>query len=77
MVSSQQKQNGPLSDIQLSLLRLFDQNLSESDTLEVRKMLMNYFDQELQDELDSVLKEKQYSEEDYRKMLSDDNFSVK
>ncbi|MCE7040656.1 hypothetical protein [Dyadobacter sp. CY312] len=77
MVSSHQKQSGPLSEIQISLLRLFDQNLSESETLEVRKMLMDHFDKGLQNELKKVVEEKKYSEEDYHKMLSDDNFMTK
>lgn len=62
-----------MSEIQISLLRLFDQNLSESETLEVRKMLMDHFDKGLQ----NVVEEKKYSEEDYHKMLSDDNFMTK
>ena len=82
MVSSHQKQSGPLSEIQISLLRLFDraanrQNISESETLEVRKMLMDYFDKGLKNELYKVVEEKKYSEEDYYKMLSDDNFMTK
>ena len=66
-----------MSEIQISLLRLFDQNLSESETLEVRKMLMDHFDKGLQNELKKVVEEKKYSEEDYHKMLSDDNFMTK
>lgn len=69
--------NSRLSDIQISMLRLFDQGISETDTLKLRKILMDYFDKELQSELEKVLEKKQYSEDDYHKMLSDDNFMIK
>ena len=73
MVELKQKPNGNngLSDIQISMLRLFDQGISETETLEVRKILMDYFDKALQIELDKVLEQKKYSDEDYHKMLSD------
>ena len=69
--------NNGLNDIQISILRLFDQGISETETLEVRKIIMDYFDKALQDELDKVLEQKKYSDEDYHKMLSDDNFIIK
>ena len=69
--------NSRLSDIQISMLRLFDQGISETDTLKLRRILMDYFDKELQSELEKVLEKKQYSEDDYHKMLSDDNFMIK
>ncbi len=77
MITSQQKLGGSLNDIQISLLRLFRQDMTESETLEVRKILMHHFKQNLQKELDLILKEKPYSEEDFHKMLSDDNFGIK
>jgi len=69
--------NSGLSDIQISMLRLFDQGISETDTLKLRRILMDYFDKELQSELEKVLEKKQHSEDDYHKMLSDDNFMIK
>ncbi|WP_233848497.1 hypothetical protein [Dyadobacter sp. CY326] len=63
--------------MQISLLRLFDQGISESEELELRKMLLNYFDHGLQKELDQVLEQKQYVTQDYHTMLSDDNFKSK
>jgi len=65
-----------LSDIQISMLRLFDQGINEDETFELRKILLDYFDKKLQSELDKVLEEKQYSDEDYHKMLNN-NFVVK
>jgi hypothetical protein len=79
MTSVQKKSDDSqkLSEIQISLLRLFDQEISESETVEVRKILMNYFDQGLRNELDEVLSKKKYTDQDYRKMLADDNFITK
>ncbi|MCF2488343.1 hypothetical protein [Dyadobacter sp. CY347] len=69
--------NGRLNDMQISILRLFEQGISETDELKVRKMLMDYFDDGLQKELEEVLDKKKYSTQDYHKMLSDDNFRSK
>lgn len=60
-----------LNSLQLSLLRLFNQNIDETQTLEVRKILMDYFDAQLKAELKTVIKNKGYTANDYRKMLND------
>jgi hypothetical protein len=67
---------GRLTDLQISLLRLFDQGLNQEQTLEVRRVLMNYFSTQLKDEVSRVVEEKGYSEDDFRRMLIDDNFPV-
>ena len=79
MVTLKQKpgDNKGLSDIQISMLRLFDQGIDETETLEVHKILMDYFDKALQNELGKVLEKKTHTDEDYHKMLSDDNFMIK
>ena len=64
---STQKLNG----LQLSLLRLFGQNISEQQTFEVRQLLMDYFDAQLKTELEIVIKEKGYAENDFRLMLNE------
>lgn len=60
-----------LTDLQISLLRLFGQNINETQTLEVRKLLMDYFDAQLKTELETVIEEKGYTENDFRLMLND------
>ena len=65
-----------LNSLQISLLRLFDQQLDTTQTLEVRGLLMAYFDQKLQAELNDVVAQKGYTEADYRQMLDDDNFAT-
>lgn len=63
-----------MNDLQISLLRLFDQGMSDAQTYQLRKILMAYFDAELKQELEKVQKEKQYTQEDFDRMLEDDNF---
>ena len=63
--------NSPrLNSLQISLLRLFSQNISDDQTLEIRKMMMNYFDVQLKAELEKVVEEKGYTEDDFRQMLN-------
>lgn len=59
-----------LSSLQISILRLFSQDLEEQQTLEIRKMLLDYFDLQLQKELEVVIEEKGYTTEDYYQMLN-------
>ncbi|MFN6090599.1 MAG: hypothetical protein ACK47E_17775 [Cyclobacteriaceae bacterium] len=60
-----------LNSLQLSLLRLFGQNINENQTLEIRKIMMDYFDGQLKSEIENVVKEKGYYESDFQKMLSE------
>jgi len=66
-----------LNDLQISMLRLFGQKISTQETLEVRQLLMNYFDQKLKTELNEVFKTKQYTDADFERMLNDDSFPSK
>jgi hypothetical protein len=63
--------NSPrLNSLQISLLRLFSQNISDDQTLEIRKLMMNYFDVQLKAELDTVIKQKGYTTDDFHQMLN-------
>jgi hypothetical protein len=63
--------NSPrLNSLQISLLRLFSQNISDDQTLEIRKLMMNYFNFQLKAELEKVVEEKGYTEDDFRQMLN-------
>ncbi len=63
--------NSPrLNSLQISLLRLFSQNISDDQTLEIRKLMMNYFDVQLKAELEKVVEEKGYTEDDFHQMLN-------
>lgn len=72
MSSVENISNSPkLNGLQISLLRLFSQNLSDEKTFEIRKLMMSYFDEQLKTELERVIEEKAYTSEDYHKMLND------
>lgn len=75
-MATQKRQPTKLNTVQISLLRLFEQRLSSQDTLTLRQMMMEYFDQQLKAELDTVLAQKQYSPEDFERMLNDDSFGL-
>jgi hypothetical protein len=63
--------NSPrLNSLQISLLRLFSQNISDDQTFEIRKLMMNYFDIQLKAELEKVVEEKGYTEDDFHQMLN-------
>lgn len=71
MSSIENISNSPrLNNLQISLLRLFSQNISDDQTLEIRKLMMNYFDVQLKAELETVIEEKGYTEDDFRQMLN-------
>lgn len=75
-MATQKRQPTKLNTVQISLLRLFEQRLSSQDTLTLRRMMMEYFDQQLKAELDTVLAQKQYSPEDFERMLNEDGFGL-
>ncbi len=62
----------PLNDVQLMLLRLFSRPMSESDTEAIRKMLLDYYDTLLQQEVDSVIEKKGIKREDFERLLNQD-----
>jgi hypothetical protein len=64
------------NSLQISMLRLFEQGVDQADTLAIRRLLMDYFDQKLQAELNSVTAQKGYTDADYRRMLHDDSFAA-
>lgn len=67
---------GKLTDLQISLLRLFDQGLNQQQPLEVRSLLMNHFSSQLKEEASRAVEEKGYTEDDFNRMLVDDNFPI-
>lgn len=53
----------PLSNMQLSLLKLYQNNVSENDLLAINDLIVKYFAQKAQDCADSVWNEKDYNNE--------------
>jgi len=70
-----QSQNRPhkLNDVQISLLRLFNREMPDEETAEVRQLLMAYYDEKIQAELERILTEKGYTQADYDAMLNQQN----
>ena len=62
--------NSKLNSLQISLLKLFSQNISDDQSKDIGKILLDYFDKELKNELKAVTTKKGYKEDDYRKMLN-------
>ncbi|MDX2070000.1 MAG: hypothetical protein SFV55_16355 [Haliscomenobacter sp.] len=60
----------PLNDVQLMLLRLFSRPVSTQDLDAIQHILLDYYNNALQKELDRVIEEKNITREDYDKILS-------
>ena len=59
-----------LNSLQISLLRLFSQNIPDNQTLEIRKLMIEYFDAQLKAELETVIEQKGYTTDDFQAMLN-------
>ncbi|PWK77807.1 hypothetical protein LX99_02692 [Mucilaginibacter oryzae] len=62
-----------LNPVQVSLLRLFNRPMSEKETLELKKLLTDYYADQLGDEVNKVVSEKGYNAEDFDNMLNADS----
>ena len=63
-------QHKPLNSVQQTLLALFSRDISEVEQNDIRELLLNYYDKMLQNEVQKVIHEKQYTSEDFEKMLN-------
>jgi len=62
-----------LNPLQVSLLRLFNRPMSEKETLELRELLVSHYSAMLKTEVNAVVKEKGYTQNDFDKMLNGDS----
>lgn len=62
-----------LNPIQVSLLRLFNRPMSEKETLELKNLLTDYYADKLEDEVNKVVSEKGYIQQDFDNMLNADS----
>ena len=62
-----------LNPIQESLLRLFDRNMSEEEILTLRKVLVKHYSDLLRAEVERVVEEKGYTQQDFDWMLNEDS----
>lgn len=59
-----------LNDVQMTLLRLFNYPMSETEQTDIKEILLNYYDNALQKEVQSVIKQKGYKKRDFGKVLN-------
>lgn len=59
--------------MQISLLKLFDRNIPENEILDLKKLMVSYYDERLKNELNRVVEEKGYTQEDFDRILNGDS----
>jgi hypothetical protein len=69
-VAITQKSHTELNPIQVSLLRLFNRPMSENETRELKKLLVNHYSGLLEKEVTIVNAEKGYTQKDFDAMLN-------
>ncbi|HEY4198533.1 MAG TPA: hypothetical protein VGM63_23495 [Mucilaginibacter sp.] len=71
-MATAQKSHTELNPIQVSLLRLFNRPMSESETLALKKALVDHYSALLKEEVTRVVAEKDYTQKDFNDMLNGD-----
>jgi uncharacterized protein (DUF2344 family) len=59
-----------LNPIQVSLLRLFNRPMSESETQSLKKVMVNHYSGLLEKEITKIVAEKEYTQKDFDNMLN-------
>jgi len=68
-----QKSHTELNPMQVSLLRLFNRPMSESETRELQMLIVNHYSALLEEEVTKVIAEKGYTQKDFDDMLNGDD----
>ena len=63
----------PLSNLQIELLQLYSQDVSEEDLIAIKRLLAKYFADRASDEMDTLWKERGWTNETMDEWLSDEN----
>ncbi len=66
-----QPKNQALNEVQLTLLRLFNRDLTVQQTNDIRKLLMNYLHEQLQIQVEKDMKQKGVTQADLDKKLNE------
>lgn len=64
--------NKPLSNLQIELLQLFSQGVSDDDLISIKRLIASFFADRASDEMDRLWDEKKWSNETMDEWLSDD-----
>ena len=66
------KQPQHLNEIQLGLLRMFNRNIPDADVQAIKQVIVKHLSQQLFDEVDKVVKEKNIIAADYDRLEEED-----
>lgn len=69
-MSVQTNNQAPLNDVQVMLLRLFSRKMTAEELQTIQNMLLDYYNRELQDELEGVIRAKNISTKDFEDQLN-------
>lgn len=61
---------GKLNSLQVSLLRLFDRGMTDTQLLDLKRVLVNHYSSLLAEEIDQVSQQKGYTPDDFIAMLN-------
>ncbi len=67
------QQHTELNPIQVSLLRLFSRPMSDQESLQLKRLLVDHYAALLNTEVDRVVVEKGYTQQDFEDMLNSDS----
>ncbi len=69
MTAPQPSSNNPskLNPVQLYLLELFSKEMSEKELIEIKELLMKYYQQKVDEELDAIWDNKGFTKESFNK----------
>ncbi len=63
----------PLTPLQLELLKIFSHDIGESDLLEIKKFLVQYFANKAMDLADKIWEQNNWTEKDEKRFLEEHN----
>lgn len=69
-MSAEANATQPLNEVQLMLLRLFSRPMSQKDMEAIRTMLMDYYDELLQMEVEKVIDQKSITRTKFEEVLN-------
>jgi hypothetical protein len=72
-MAATQIQTHGLNPLQVSLLRLFNRPMKDEEVLTLKRILVKHYSSQLKNELEQVVEEKGYTQEDFDKMLNEDS----
>ena len=65
--------SGRLNPLQVSLLRLFNREMTDDQVLELKRVLVQYYSERLKDEVELAVVERSYTQADFDNMLNENS----